>query len=65
MGEETPDLSPREIWDIHNEGFIEDENPQANGPCPTCGETDGFHDDNQHRNNIDPKYLLERGWHQQ
>lgn len=55
------ELSPREIWDIHNEGFTDDE---MNGPCPVCGESGGFHNDDMHRNNIDPKYLLEKGWHQ-
>lgn len=57
--------SPREIWDIHNEGFIDDDNPQANGPCPVCSEANGFHNEGTHRRVwIDTKYLLEKGWHQ-
>lgn len=100
-------LSPREIWDIHNEGF--DPEPQVgmmvcdcrykhqrikaidtdgdtvtleddhvcsfnhccdpvphdwSHPCPVCREGGGFHNDDTHRKNIDPKYLLEKGWHQ-
>lgn len=46
--------SPREIWEIHNEGFIDD--------CPVCGDSGGFHLDGPHRN-VDPKYLLDKGWH--
>lgn len=64
--EVTPDpeseLSPREIWDIHNEGFLSED--KANGPCPVCGEPNGFHNDDVHRKDIDPKYLLKKGWHQ-
>lgn len=32
-------------------------------PCPVCREGGGFHNDDMHRKNIDPKYLLEKGWH--
>lgn len=35
----------------------------ANGPCPVCGEVAGFHNDDMHRKDIDPKYLKEKGWH--
>lgn len=52
------------VNDIVRENTLRNQvNPQANGPCPTCGEPNGFHDDNMHRKNIDPKYLLEKGWH--
>ena len=36
---------------------------KSNLPCPFCGEWGGFHDDASHRQDIDPKYLLEKGWH--
>lgn len=52
------------VNDIIRENTLRNQvNPLANGPCPVCGEADGFHDDSKHRNNIDPKYLLEKGWH--
>lgn len=37
--------------------------PQANGPCPVCGESNGFHNDDMHRINIPADKLLEKGWH--
>lgn len=34
-----------------------------NNPCPICAQPFGFHNEDMHRNNIDPKYLKEKGWH--
>jgi hypothetical protein len=30
----------------------------VNGPCPTCGETDGFHNDDIHKKVQIPQHLL-------
>lgn len=35
-----------------------------NGPCPTCGEKDGFHNDAVHRTVEIPRdKIKDKGWH--
>lgn len=52
-----------EVQEVYYHGPDQSPRLMFNTPCPVCGEPDGFHNEDVHRKNIDPKYLLEKGWH--
>lgn len=53
-GYDVEELKPRREWAAL----------MINKPCPVCAQPYGFHNDEVHRKDIDPKYLLEKVWHQ-